>query len=268
MALYLAGALPDDERTAFERHLAGCDSCLDESARMGSVTSALGQLSDDDIAAILALDDPAPPSPSLTVPARAPRRMPALSDSSGRASILPDSSRPAGARSDSSRPARALSDSSRPAGALSDSSRPASGRRLRRYLAYAGSAVALLLVVGFGALLLNDSGTQQAGAAVTASAESTGRNISLSVAVTGNAHGSTVDAHLTGLRAGTRYRLYATTTDGETHVVRDWSGDSDAQDVSGELTVTVESLQSFAVGEVGGDPFVTARVERPVTPTR
>ncbi|WP_285686251.1 hypothetical protein [Actinoplanes sp. NBRC 103695] len=193
------------------------------------MTSALGQFSDDDIAAVLALDE-TPVDPVLERPSRSPRQP-------------------------------------RPAGARTDSTRPASRRRLRRYLAYTGTAVALLVVVGFGALLLNDSGTQQAGASVTASAEASSGTVTLSVSVTGNAHGSTVDAHVTGLKTRVRHRLYAATADGMTHVVRDWSGDTTDQDVSGELTVPVDQLVFFTVGPVDGAPFVTAQIERPDQPT-
>jgi hypothetical protein len=51
-------------------------------------------------------------------------------------------------------------------------------------------------------------------------------------------------------------------------VVRDWSGDSTSQDVSGEVAVPVDSLSYFTVGPVGGAPFVTAVIERPAPPTR
>src|SRR5688572_277138 len=125
LALYLAGALPDAERMEFERHLAGCDRCLAEAAELGSVTSALGQFSD--VAAILALDEPALPAP-VAVRSPGSRR----------------SSRPKTARIDSTRPARSL----------------------RRYLVYVTSAVAVLVLAGFGALLLRDSDANQAGAGV------------------------------------------------------------------------------------------------------
>jgi anti-sigma factor RsiW len=254
LALYLAGALPDDERTAFERHLAGCDRCLARSADMGSVTSGLGQFTDDDIAAILALDAPVP-------------------DSAGDASRVvrptrPATTRPGSTPSGATHPGSAHPGSAHAGSAHPGSARPGRKRARRRYLAYIGSAVAILMLVGLGTLLLNDSGSQEAGAGVMASAAATTGDVNLTVSITGNAHGSTVNAHVTGLRPGVRYRLYAATVDGETYAVRDWLGDATTQDVSGELTVTVDSLAFFTVGPVDGAPFVTARIERPVPPTR
>jgi hypothetical protein len=233
LALYLAGALPEEERMAFERHLAGCPRCLDQAVELGSVTSALGRFSDDDIAAILALDASAEGATTRGTP-------------------VPAAVRPPGARS-----------LSRPESARADSSRPRTQRVLRRYLAYTGGIVALLALAGLGFLLVHDSGSQPATAEVAASAQASRGEVSLSVSVIDNAPGSTVDAQVTGLQSGVRYRLYAVTGDGVTYAVRDWFGDSSTQNVRGDLAVPVDALAFFSVGAVDGGRLVTAPIERP-----
>ncbi|WP_416903613.1 zf-HC2 domain-containing protein [Micromonospora echinospora] len=60
LALYLLGALDDDERETFEAHLAGCSRCLAEAGEVGGLTSGLAGLGPDDWAALIAAE------PSLT----------------------------------------------------------------------------------------------------------------------------------------------------------------------------------------------------------
>ncbi|MFC4109442.1 hypothetical protein ACFOX0_26365, partial [Micromonospora zhanjiangensis] len=102
----------------------------------------------------------------------------------------------------------------------------------------------------------------QPGLALVATGAAPG-GVSLAVSVTGNARGSTAQVTVTGLQAGTRYRLYAVTHDGVTHEVRDWTGAAGTQQVTGELTQSVDSLAFFSVGPVDGPPIVTAAVGSP-----
>ena len=44
VAAYLLGALPDDERSGFEAHLAGCNVCADEVATLRVAADALPSL--------------------------------------------------------------------------------------------------------------------------------------------------------------------------------------------------------------------------------
>jgi anti-sigma factor RsiW len=41
---HLEGALPDDDRVRFERHLAGCDACTAYLEQMRAMVGALGRL--------------------------------------------------------------------------------------------------------------------------------------------------------------------------------------------------------------------------------
>ncbi|MDR7274236.1 zf-HC2 domain-containing protein [Catenuloplanes atrovinosus] len=123
LALYLLGALPERERADFERHLAGCDRCLDEAMDLGPTTSGLGQFSDDDIHAFLTAvgtDDPLAP-----IPATAPRAAPSDQDGPAREPSpgdLPASGTPAHHVPSSGTPARDLPASGTPGHDL-----PASG---------------------------------------------------------------------------------------------------------------------------------------------
>jgi hypothetical protein len=64
LVLYLLGALEGDRRDAFERHLAGCDKCLDEAEQFGRITSAFPQLTADD----LRIEAPQLPAPAVRRP--------------------------------------------------------------------------------------------------------------------------------------------------------------------------------------------------------
>src|SRR5262249_49484427 len=84
----------------------------------------------------------------------------------------------------------------------------------------------------------------------------------LTVAVADNGDRVTIRATVVGLRAGTRYRLYAVTSGGgtHTHAVAEWAGDPGAHEVVGELRVTVAQLVFFTVAQLDGTVVVTARI--------
>ncbi|MFK3979276.1 zf-HC2 domain-containing protein [Micromonospora sp. NPDC050397] len=49
VALYLLGALDADGEAAFERHLAGCAPCQDESDRLGPLLTGMSRLGVDEV---------------------------------------------------------------------------------------------------------------------------------------------------------------------------------------------------------------------------
>ena len=75
-AAYVLGALSDDERVAFEEHLATCDECRARIAEIQPVAALLGDLTIDDLADP-AVGDPGPPDtllPALRATIRRERR--------------------------------------------------------------------------------------------------------------------------------------------------------------------------------------------------
>ena len=75
-AAYVLGALSDDERIAFEEHLATCDECRGRVAEIQPVAALLGDLTIDDVAAPVEAD-PGPPDtllPGLRAKIRRERR--------------------------------------------------------------------------------------------------------------------------------------------------------------------------------------------------
>ncbi len=226
LALYLLGALDEDERAVFERHLAGCDRCLDEATEFGATTSALGLLPAGDPGDLLAAVRP---------PARA------ASAAGPRALLRPP-------------PRRTGRDSGR---------RPEFSRR--RMVTVALTAVAVVAAGSTTVLVLHDGSATQdhrAGLVLMASAQAPGGGVSLSVLVMGTEYGSTVRLTMTGLRPGLLYRLYAVSRDGRTHQVRDWLGAAGTQQITGELSLPVDTLAFFTVTEANGDPVVTAPLVR------
>lgn len=94
---------------------------------------------------------------------------------------------------------------------------------------------------------------------LTASGEAPGYGASLSVAIVASNEGSaTIRITVTGLRPGLRYRLFAVTRDGATHVVRDWTASAGPQEVAGETSLPVDQLSFITVGLVDGSAIVTA----------
>jgi hypothetical protein len=123
------------------------------------------------------------------------------------------------------------------------------------------------LVLAGGVVAVNewDAGTDPV---LTASGEAPGYGASLSGAITTDDEGSsTIRITVTGLRRGIRYRLFAVTRDGATHVVRDWTASSGPQEVAGETSLPVDDLSFITVGLVDGSAIVTAPISRgPASP--
>ncbi|WBB55273.1 zf-HC2 domain-containing protein [Verrucosispora sp. WMMD573] len=285
LALYLMGALGDAERESFEEHLAGCWQCLDEAAVIGPPIAGLAGLNDDDwalpgagpvVPAPSPAADPVLPAPPAVHPPPGPATAsPSTADT---ASIGPADSRPADSRPADSRPADSRPADSRPADSRPAGSRPP-GRRAtnsrpgaaatawrRRRVLWTG-ALALVLALAGGVVAVSEWATSP-DPVLTASGEAPGYGASLSVAITVGDQGSaTIRITVTGLRQGLRYRLFAVTRDGATHVVRDWTATSGPQEVAGETSLPVAELSFITVGLVDGSAIVTAPIAQgPASP--
>jgi Putative zinc-finger len=236
VSLYVVGALDGEEREAVEAHLAVCSDCLAEADELGRVAAALASLSDEDAHEIVA-DYLAETAARQGIGGGALR--------SGAAGPKRTTRRPAPGRS--ATVWRGLRD-----------------RRTRALVAVVALASVVLLSIGAALGLMLDGGATdgvspgQIPLAATASDPSTGAG--LSVLVVGHGDTVTVRATVTGLRGGTRYQLYAVTSDGRTSVVCTWLGSPTAQDVGGDLGVPVNRLAFFSVVSADGTPVVAAVV--------
>ncbi|MBQ1027865.1 zf-HC2 domain-containing protein [Micromonospora sp. C95] len=279
LALYLLGALDDAEREAFEDHLAGCWSCLDEAATIGPSIGGLAGLGDADWSPDLTgAATPAPPAAGDPVPSASASAAPkdavdatSAVDGGPARDGSDDSDRvsgPDGVASTREHYVReANTGSVRPSGSRAAGSRPSGGRpsapgsRRRRRGLWVGAAVAVLALAG-GVVAVNEwaAGPDPV---LTASGEAPGYGASLSVAVIAGEGGSaTIRITATGLRQGIRYRLFAVTRDGATHVVRDWTASSGPQEVAGETSLPIDELSFITVGLVDGSAIVTAPIAR------
>jgi hypothetical protein len=250
LTLYLLGALDDAEREAFEDHLAGCWSCLDEAAAIGPSIGGLAGLGDADWSpAPTEAVTPAPPAAGDPVPSASASAAPKDAvDATSAGSVRPSGSRPSGSRAAGSRPAGGRPPS-------------AAGPRRRRRGLWVAAAVVVLALAG-GAVAVNEW-TAGPDPVLTASGEAPGYGASLSVAVIAGEGGSaTIRITATGLRQGIRYRLFAVTRDGVTHVVRDWTASSGPQEVAGETSLPIDELSFITVGLVDGSAIVTAPIAR------
>jgi len=275
LALYLLGALDGAERESFEEHLAGCWRCLEEAAEIGPSLSGLAGLDDADWL-LASADGPAgssPPGADTPVPDR-----PAAESPSGSAPVASDA--PAETRdmtptagrdvvererADGDRPGGSARPGGRRASGARPASRPPRSRRRRRII-WAGAAAALVLALGGGVVAFNQ--WTSPAPVLTASGEAPDHGASLSVAiVAADGGGSTIRITVTGLRQGIRYRLFAVTRDGATHVVRDWTASSGPQKVVGETSLSADELSFITVGLVDGSAVVTAPIVRdPASP--
>ncbi|NLU77213.1 zf-HC2 domain-containing protein [Micromonospora sp. HNM0581] len=299
LTLYLLGALDDAERETFEDHLAGCWHCLDEAAAIGPGIGGLAGLGEADWSpsdqaslpeapvtdkstlASPATEEPtsAPPtvedaelSAAAAAPADAHDTAYAGSGTAGDgAERTPGASGVIDTRRRDRGEARAVAVrpcGNRPTGRGSAGARPPStvGSRRRRRALWAGAMAVVLVLVG-GVMTVNEraAGPDRV---LTASGEAPGYGASLSVAITvGAAESATIRITVTGLRQGTRYRLFAVTRDGATHVVRDWTASSGPQEVAGETSLPVGELSFITVGLVDGSAIVTAPIaQSPATP--
>ncbi|WP_168222507.1 MULTISPECIES: zf-HC2 domain-containing protein [unclassified Micromonospora] len=141
--------------------------------------------------------------------------------------------------------------------------RPADPSRRRRMVLWGGVAAALVAVVLAGGIAVVSGFGDRSGVVLTATGEAPAEGVSLSVAITTDeGRGSTIRITATGLRQGLRYRLFAVTRDGVTHVVRDWTASTGPQEVTGELSLPVADLAFVTVGLVDGTAIVTAPISR------
>ncbi|MFJ8688721.1 zf-HC2 domain-containing protein [Micromonospora wenchangensis] len=189
-----------------------------------------------------------PPDPQAGAPVGAPRR-------GGRRGAGPRTTgRGAGSRPGGDRPATA---------AGTGGTRPDDPVRRRRMVLWGGVAAALVAVVLAGGIAVVSGFGDRSGVVLTATGEAPAEGVSLSVAITTDeGRGSTIRITATGLRQGLRYRLFAVTRDGVTHVVRDWTASTGPQEVTGELSLPVADLAFVTVGLVDGTAIVTAPISR------
>ena len=170
-----------------------------------------------------------------------------------------DTGRPAGSRPAGSRPGGGRPGTASGAGGT----RPADQARRRRLMLWGGVAAALVAVVLAGGIAAVTGFGGRSGVVLTATGEAPAQGVSLSVAITTDeGRGSTIRITATGLRQGLRYRLFAVTRDGTTHVVRDWTASTGPQEVTGELSLPVAELAFVTVGLVDGTAVVTAPISR------
>lgn len=189
-----------------------------------------------------------PPDPQSGTPVAAPR------PSARRGAGPRTTGRGAGSRPGGDRPATASG---------TGGTRPAGPARRRRMVLWGGVAAALVAVVLAGGTAVVTGLGDRSGVVLTATGEAPAEGVSLSVAITTDeGRGSTIRITATGLRQGLRYRLFAVTRDGATHVVRDWTASTGPQEVTGELSLPVADLAFVTVGLVDGTAIVTAPISR------
>ncbi|WFE93146.1 zf-HC2 domain-containing protein [Micromonospora sp. WMMD987] len=170
-----------------------------------------------------------------------------------------DTGRPAGSRPAGSRPGGGGPGTTSAAAGT----RPADPARRRRLVLWSGVAAAVVAVVLAGGVAAVTGFGDRSGVVLTATGEAPAQGVSLSVAITTDeGTGSTIRITATGLRQGLRYRLFAVTRDGVTHVVRDWTASTGPQEVTGELSLPVADLAFVTVGLVDGTAIVTAPISR------
>lgn len=251
LALYLLGALDDAEREAFEDHLADCWQCLREATELGPSITGMAGLDDEDWSP--AFDVPqqsAFTSGSLSEPVALD---PKLNPSVGTAKPPPARSRPVVRREEDPSTTRPSTPRGR-------------GSRRRRLAVVAGAFVALVLAGGV--VVAVNEWTGHSAPVLTATGVAPDSGASLSVTITSNGKNSeTIRITVTGLDAGVRYRLFAVTGDGTTHVVRDWTASAGPQVVVAEAALAVDDLSFISVGQADGTAIVTAPIVRGPTPS-
>jgi anti-sigma factor RsiW len=223
LGLYLLGSLGPQEREEVEGHLTTCAACRAESDQLGEVVAALALLSEEEGREVVEEFGLFPPGP---VGAR-----------SGIVDVLP----------------RSLRHVAPPA-------KPRRARSGRALVGIAGLVVVLLLSVGIFVAVYNTHDTTATPVTLTlaATAVDTSTGATVSVVASGQDGRVTIRATVTGLHAGTTYKLYAVTSDGSTHVVTTWTGSENSQDVTGDLPVSPGQLSFFTVTLVDSTPVVSA----------
>ncbi|NBE80090.1 anti-sigma factor [Micromonospora rubida] len=260
LGMYLLGSLNPQEREEVERHLAVCPACLAESDELGEVVAVLALISDEDRRGIVE-EFGAPGLPARDAAA-------ATSGAATSGPAPPVADRPV---SDAASRTRTRAGTVRAGpGRPSSASRPGTRRsvRARSLLGIAGPVLAVLIAAGLFIGLAaegedGDSGrTAPVDVTLAATAAAGMDGATLSVVAVGHDGAVTVRATVTKLRPGTRYQLYAVTTDGNTHLVAGWVGSDTVPEVTGEAPVDVGALSFFAVTRADGTPVVSAYVSR------
>jgi anti-sigma factor RsiW len=248
LGLYVLGVLNAHESEPVERHVAACDECRSEVDTLVDVVAALALFSAAERRQIVR-EFGIP----LRADARARDRAPARSASARRRAPA----RPAAGRPQTAPGARRLRPGLR-------------NRRTRGLLGIAGlAAVAIVLASILVALAVDGQGVRRPGdiaPAATAVDARTGASVSLRVTEHAD-HTVGIRATVTGLRDGTRYKLYAVTFDGGTRLVTAWTGSATPQDVIGELPVSAKDLSFFTITLMDDTPVVSAYLSRSTAPS-
>ncbi|ASW53436.1 zf-HC2 domain-containing protein [Plantactinospora sp. KBS50] len=258
LGLYVLGALTGEERERVERHLAGCARCQDEADVLAEVVAAFTVLTEEDRRQI--------------VQEFGVHRRPGGRTRHVRAGGLPGglAGRPAPAGQHRARPGPGVAPGAGTGtGAAANRlvRRPGAGRSHRRTRGLVGlAALAVAGLVLAGVLLvpgLGGPGDRPGGIAPAAAGVDAATGASVSVRISERPDGTAdVRATVTGLRAGTPYRLYAVAADGGTRLVTAWTSAGSPDDVSGELPAASPELSFFTITLADDTPIVSAYLLR------
>jgi hypothetical protein len=252
LGLYLLGSLPQLERESVERHLASCADCRTESDQLGEVVAALALLSEEEGREVVEeFGVPETSLPGAYGPGKSTPSAERLLKPLSRGPTAPGMSTPSAERL--RRKAKPVITRTIPA--------PKRTRRSRALLSIGGLVVVVLISVGvIIGLSVSGGGTTTTPVTITlaATAADTSSGATVSVVATGHDGRATIRATVTGLHAGTKYQLYAVTSDGTLHVVTSWVGVDAPQDVSGDLPLSPRELSFFTVTLADSTPVVSA----------
>jgi hypothetical protein len=256
LGLYVLGALENDARDRVELHLAQCPGCCLEADELGTVLELLTVTDPQDIRDVIAeFGIPAAQQrPETIAPARQPAPRPGIPSTRVRTDAAPGHN-----------------ETRRPSSRRAAQPRRLGDRRSRTLLALGAITAVLLVSIGI-TLGVAFTGTGAGGPteirlAATASAADSHSGASLTVYISGDQHKVTVRATVSGLANGSRYRLYAVTTDAHTLMVDEWLGTSTVQDRAGTLIVAASSLAFFSVTNSDGAAVVSAFLTTPLPAT-
>jgi hypothetical protein len=280
----VSGELDPAECDTVEQHLAGCPTCLAEADGISAALVALTLLPERDRQDLIAgylegIEGPheillsAQPPQSASPPSASPQS--ASPQSASPPSASPQSASPPSASPPSARTPQSAKTSptaqtpqSAPAGVpdtapatRSNHPGPATRRRTRRWW-FTAAAVAVIAVLSVS-LVVGGLATRCGGptpTVLTATAANQSDGATLGVYLADHGRSVSVRATVTGLRAGATYRLCAVGTDGRLIVVRTWTGQAGAQNVSGEAEISLDKLSFFSVLQDDGTPVVSAYI--------
>jgi hypothetical protein len=232
LGLFVLGALSPQEHLAVTEHLARCPQCWQESIELSEVPAFLSLLTPQDVDQLAREFGAESRGGGPTVPT--PR--------------TPVADRPASGGRAATGPGR------RP-------HRPRSRTGLTGRARFVVSAVAVALVVGIGVGVWLRGGGPVA-ITLAGSDTNTVTGVTISVTVTGQAHGSRVDATVKGLRPGVEYQLYVVDVHGQTTIVAHWVAGEGPYTYSGDLAATTDDIAFFTVTQTDGSVVVTVRVAK------